>query len=382
MAKRIEDNQKKTKIPNFIKVIGRFIWKGPRKFLVSAIVAFVIISPIKRVLQNPDAFIYVIGDFNKEMVNDIYEKFDDRTILSDIECLGVNIKIRNINDGGDPDQVVKLSKKYADKYNTLMIIGHFYSSQTAKALPNYMEALPQIPVILTTETNPNLIHNHYDYKIKLEDYVPIFGLSPDDDNQAEIAANKAHSLGCENFWVIQDINNKVYSNYLTTAFIKKVHEKPQKQVLLRTDNSYIPSIEILEKLDINCVYFAGDWLPGLILVNQINAIYNKRDRPKIILSDGCANIKLINHIIKEEYDNVFLTHPLSMQDFKNPAVGNKYFGEKAAIYVRKMIESAKGNDEVIKWWEKWMGINRVSNVRKAVKEAMFKKFEDDDNKHR
>ncbi len=59
-------------------------------------------------------------------------------------------------------------------------VGHVLSSTTKAALPIYMKTDPQIPVILTTETNPQILPARDDP----DQEFPVFRLSPTDDDQA------------------------------------------------------------------------------------------------------------------------------------------------------------------------------------------------------
>ena len=96
---------------------------------------------------------------------------------------GVPVKFEEIDDAGDPALARTIANSLASKPETLMVVGHVSSSNHEEALPVYMNAEPQIPVILTTETNPHILPASADP----DEEFPVFRLSPTDDDQAKSA---------------------------------------------------------------------------------------------------------------------------------------------------------------------------------------------------
>lgn len=67
---------------------------------------------------------------------------------------GKFVKIETPDDKAGPDTAAQIAKELVAKEDTLMVIGHVFSTQTKAGLPHYLAAKPRIPVILMTETNP------------------------------------------------------------------------------------------------------------------------------------------------------------------------------------------------------------------------------------
>ena len=359
----------------FIKKYLKWV-AGP---LIIGITSFLIINPILKQLSGPDIYnIYVVGDFkNEKSSRDIRDEFIGEPYVMDID--GVKIYKKALNDNGDPADAKRISERLAKKDNTLMIVGHMLSSTTKAALTAYNNCDPQIPVILTTETNPNLIPNNKE--IKFKDYVPIYGLSPDDNNQAKIAAGHATRIKEDtNFWVVQDNKNKVYSNYLAVNFIEEVQKRVDKKVMLLTDNNSIPPFGTIKKLKIDCIFFAGTWQNALILINQVNAIYEDEiKKPKIILSDWCVDDKLIDQG-KDAVRGVYLTQQMKRKDFEEKGEWG-FYGKRAAKIVERILNDARNNIKKGRL-KKWLGIHRVEDARKAIKKSMFKMFYKNGTKYR
>lgn len=358
----------KKKFLSFCKKI--FIWVAGA--LILTIITVAIFKPLEKLFRGPkEYYIYIVSNFTDETAKNIRDKFEG-TFDTTLEIDGVEIVTKRENDYGDPSKAQTIASDIAERDNTLMVVGHFYSNTTAKALPEYMSADPQIPVILTTETNPHLLPSNNYNNIPLKEYQPIYCLSPDDYNQAKTAAEHATSeKENQNFWVVQDVDNKVYSNFLSINFIEKVQEKKDKKVLLLTDNTLILSAETLKAFEIDCIFFAGHWRNALILIHQINTIYKNITKPKIILSDGCVDNRLIKQG-KDAVEGVFLTHQKKQEYFRKEG-GWGIYGIDAAKVVKEIIRDTNATFKKGRL-KKWFGIHRVNDARNAIKNAMYKKF--------
>lgn len=350
--------------PNLIKYVR---WAaGP---LILGIISFIFVNPLLKHLSGPNEYIiYVVGNLGDKSSKDIEIEFISSPYELDID--GVKVLVKSKNDHGDPDKAREISERLANEDNTLMVVGHFLSSTTKAALPAYTSCKPPIPVILTTETNPTLIPNNNKNKV-LKHYKPLYALSPDDNNQAKIAAE--HAIKIDNgthFWVVLDNSNKVYSSYLAMNFIQEIQKKVDKKVMLLTDINSVPPIATIKKLKIDCLFFAGEWQNALILTNQVNAIYEDEvKKPKIILSDYCVDDRLIRQG-KDAVKGIYLTHQMKRKDFEKRG-GWGYYGKKAAKIVEKILNHARNNVQK-KSFGKWLGINRVEDARRAIKKSMFK----------
>lgn len=359
---------KQNKLMDLIKKLLKWA-AGP---LIIGIISFIIIQPLVKEIRGVDKYyIYLVSDFqDEETSKNIRARFKEK-FKTGKKIDGVDIFIREEYDHFDPAKADKISAELAERDNTLLVVGHFYSNTTAAALPNYLGIEPKIPVILTTETNPNLLPPKTSESITPEKYCPVYCLSPDDSNQAKIAANHAtRKAENQNFWVVQDVQNKIYSNFLAINFIETVQQRKDKKVLLLTDNNLTPSVETIRALDINCIFFAGGWRNALILVNQINAIYKNKPKPEIILSDWCVENKLIEQG-QDGIEGIFLTFPLKEKDFRERGYG--LYGEEAADIVEKIIYEADANLNKGRLKE-WLGIHRVGDAREAIKKAMYAQF--------
>jgi branched-chain amino acid transport system substrate-binding protein len=319
---------------NAVRPVWKKIFRVLIKFvvlpIVSSVVAIVIVSRITNWWRGPDTYkIHVVSDFDDDLAKNIRDEFLKK-FGSDLKINGIKVEADSIKCG--LNDVKRVSGKLAKAKDTLMVVGHFYSSHSEAALPNYLEATPSIPVILTTETNPRIVPEEF-----TKGNCPIFRLSPTDNQQAETAAKFAiESAKCSTFWVVQDTENPVYSQYLSQEFADNV-QRMNKKVVLRTDTLTAPSSEICNALKIDCVFFAGQWTNALILVRQIRALWLGKPMPKIILSDWAVSRNLTSQG-GDDMEGVYLTHQLNADQYIK--YGYSLYGGDAASIVRELVYDA------------------------------------------
>ena len=205
-------------------------------------------------------------------------------------------------------------------------------------------------------------------------YYPVYHLSPTDEIQARKAVEFASSHDkATAFWVIQDVSNPVYSSYLTLEFIKNVHIKEGKQVLLLSDNLSPPSVETIRALNINCVYFAGPWYNALVMVRQVNTMFSQAERPIVILTDSAVDSAILKRG-KTDMEGVYLTHQMNANTFNEVKYG--LYGEDGAEIIKKLINEANENFSTYvdkKPIEIFLGIHSVKQARSAIIAVMKQK---------
>lgn len=386
----------------FIALLRRLLLKPLGKFVLiptlMAIIGIVVVGRITDWWKSPDSYyIYLVGDHvNNSAIAEIFKGFRDEKAcdrgdvtlreegidgVSAIMVKGVPIKVKCVDDQGDLAEVRRISADLAQRNDTLMVIGHAYSTSSKEALPNYLlQAQPAIPVILTTETNPHLIPS----KNSDGDYRPVFRLWPTDDEQATkfaqfVLDNRNQTNGSQVFWVVEDEQNPTYSKYLALEFIKKVQEN-KGQVVLWSTNMSVPPGETLNQLKINSVFFAGDWQNALILIRQIKRIFPPNKLPTILLSDQAVDPQLLTYGTNELKElNVYLAHPLKAAQFKDS--GFRLIGEDARLIIDMLLEDAHQHfaeeskaRSRFKYWSMLL-LNRrvVEDARAVLKSRMEKK---------
>src|SRR5581483_684557 len=227
--------------------VGAAVWAFVKKFIIPGLVGIVVsVGLLGRVTdwwRGPGAYkIYIVGDFRpsfqatKEVRQGFAEGGDPRTRID-----GVPLSIEQRDDSGDPARAAEVASELSGRDDTLLVVGHLVSTQTEAALPYYLrKAKPQVPVILVTETNPNLMPPG-----TTNERYPVLRLSPLDNKQAEQAADFAQRKGARNFWVVEDTSNPTYSRYLALEFIKQVQSRGNR-VLLWSNNMMVPSADTLK----------------------------------------------------------------------------------------------------------------------------------------
>lgn len=337
--------------------------------LVAGVISVLFIGRIIGLVSGPSAYqVYVIGALSDPQSAQIDERFGNQ--LSRIA--GVPVEVHRIDDLGDGDNAQRISMEVAARNDSLMVIGHMYSTQTQRALPAYLQAAdPPIPVILTTETNPAILPvNSSSVR-----YDPVFRLSPTDDSQAETAADFIGTHGGKNIWVVEDRINPVYSKYLARAFVEQIHRgKFSAKVVLWSTNYSIPPAYAISDLNVNWVFFAGDWHDGLVLVHQLKALKNPPSPISVLMTDWAVDDRLL----PEDSPNVriYLTHPLSADTYSAHHYGA--FGADAHAVVDQLLRDADQRFVELAGREggfgyrlrRLLGIRRVSDARRALSQAM------------
>jgi branched-chain amino acid transport system substrate-binding protein len=320
-----------------------------------------------------------------KQINDGFtKKFEARSQeLATFE--GAALKVAQEDDRGDPVRARQIAERIARQPDTLMVIGHASSGQSREALPVYLAAEPPIPVILTTETNPDLVPA----KVNKHKFRPVFRLLPTDKVQARVAADfiEEQADASKSIWVVQDlsgIGDHFYSSYLADEFVKDVPNGRTK-VVLWSNNLSFPSPRALADLNIGWVFFPGGWRPALVLIRELRRIYqvtNKDQMPKIFLSDASAEQQLIE-AGGSDVEDVYLTYPMKVEE---KGKDNKVYGENAARVIEGLIDDDNNSsdfDEVADQcrtigyhFRSIMGIRRVGDAR-CVLSALMQEAEED-----
>ncbi len=345
--------------------------------IIGGILSLVIVSRVTAWWRGPSSYkIYVVGDFSQTANTQIWDAFENN-FKKDLKIDGIPVKSEIVNYSRI-EEVEEISKRLTNSRETLMVVGHFFSTHTEIALPNYLNADPPIPVILTTETNPKLIPA----EIEEDDSCPIIRMSPTDKEQAETAAEFAiKNRKASIFWVIEDTENKVYSHYLAQEFINRIHEKGSKVVLWSTNLS-IPSSDVYKTLNIDCVFFAGYWTNALILIRQIRTFWPEKQIPTIILSDWSVDEELIKQGGKD-VEGIYLTHPLDAIQYNKHKYG--LYGKDAAEIIRQIISDNRNDfSQIVSKRKKiqyglkrLLNIHRVTDARLYINEKLKTAFEID-----
>ncbi len=341
--------------------------------LVTGLIAAVFTGRvINRIVQPLSYKIYMVGPLGEEATKQIWDAFSDKK--AELIRIGdVPLEVEAIDDLGDPVNAERISLSLAARNDTLMVVGHIYSTQTKAALPAYLEkATPPIPVILTTETNPNLLPP----KTSPGTYYPVFRLSPTDDEQALTAAQLTIDQGTKACWVIEDTSNPIYSTYLANQFVEQV-QKRSMRVLLWSTNLTIPSVDAIQALRIDRVFFAGEWSSALVLIRALKAMYpgSSQRVPGIILSDWSVNERLLEHG-GDDAEGVYLVHPMTARAFTDGHFG--LYGRDAFRLVKQLVEDAdvrfeelaSKEDEIGYVVRRSLGLRRVKDARNALISVM------------
>jgi branched-chain amino acid transport system substrate-binding protein len=348
---------------------------------VAAVVTLVIGARVSNFFGGPDAYkIYVAGKLDSgDELKELFDAIPDEP-KEDLTIDTKPIKIEKQDDKGDPHYAEQIAGDISRKDDALLVVGHVFSTSTKAALPYYLGgprqgADPPIPVILTTETNPDLLPP------KVSDGLcpPAMRLSPTDDEQARTAAIFGSSLA-SNFWVVADVDNAVYSQYLTSQFISQVNKQKKQHVVLSSTDQSVPPLDALKALKIDGVFFAGEWSDALILIRQINTFKSAGAFPRgpaVILSDAAVDKSLLDNG-GSDVNGVFLTHQLTAAEYQDASKGYAKYGHDAYNLAARMIQQAdkefakrRQSHGWLSYWFKFaLKMHRASDARAVLDEVI------------
>ena len=352
-----------------------FVRRNAWKFIAVPLVIFSVELTYDRILdwlQGPTEYrIYLVGALQDPTTMQIHDGFRDHWERSSQQLDGVPVTILARNDGDDLGEVERVANTIAQSEDILVVIGHGSSSNSKTALVEYMAQTPMIPVLLLTETNPDLMPRICDSS---PDPCPVLRLAPTDEDQAKTAVEFALANGWKNFAVIRDSQNPVYSTYLSNEIVKEMH-RSNGSVLLWTTDSSVSSPLYFERLELDCVFYVGDHHKALVLIRQIKQHYNRVgfQSPRFILSDSAADVEL-PRLGGDMLDGVYLTHPRSANEIGDPSVGFRALGRDTAWLLDRLLgranEILSGESGISATLKRWLSIRSAESARQALAQSM------------
>ncbi len=302
--------------------------------LMALLLAFVTILIIQKsvdYLSGPSSYrIYVVGESEPDELRTAL--VEECSIEHELDGRPVEFVHKN-HIAGDARHT---AEDVAEQNDTLMVIGHFTSTASSQALPVYLAQTPEVPVLLTVETNPTLT-NFGEGAAR-----PVVQLWPDDDEQVETAVHVALQHG-NRFWVVHDsTTNPVYSNYLANAFTTHVLSQG-KRVVLRSDNRDLPSPQTLREYQIDVVFFPGGWEDALMLIHTVQDTWGEDPHvstPKVLLTDAAADEQhRLGNVGQRQVAGTFVTHPVSASTYMDRGVQAEV-AANACERVQHMVQEA------------------------------------------
>jgi ABC-type branched-subunit amino acid transport system substrate-binding protein len=340
--------------------------------LIGSLIGIVIISRLTGIFTGPDNYvIYFVGPLGGDTS---LLKMENTFRAAPAHSLnGVPVKFEELDDSGDPAIAHSIAAQLAKRNNTLLVVGHVLSSTTKEALPIYMNANPPIPVILTTETNPQILPSSTDPD---QEY-PVFRLSPTDDDQAKCAFEFARKQHGTKFWVVEDAGNAVYSRYLAEKFLEEAQNN-RTAVLLFSSIMNLPSAQTVDHLGTEWVFLAGDWRSALTLIRETRAS-GMSGKVRFILSDSSATQELLDNG-GPEVEGVYLMHQLKASVFRSNNQGYGVYASYALEIIDRLLKKADQRFSELARQEvgaaylmrKLLQVHRVSDARAVLDKCMIR----------
>ncbi len=365
--------------------------------LITAVIVGRATNLINPLFNGPEEYkVYVVGG-NANRSEDFAAHFWDtfESSWSDVKIHGKPVTTEYKEDRWNEETAAEIARKISSSKDAIMVVGHFSSSTSKVALKAYMNADPPIPVLLTTETNPDLIPEELRSNHEIVKKLPIYRLWPTDIQQANSIAKYSAASKSENVWVVEDHwTNPLYSHFLAEQVVAGLQSQKLLgvNVVLWSLNENLLSKQTLLDLGIDSIIFVGVATNALIFVSQINQLYCKDKgqpdcpgKPKMFLTDAALELEVIQNSISA-FEGIYFTHPelvtcKPIGENKNSTTLLRidYIAGDAALIAKQIIKEA---EKYIKppLYRKILGIQSVEDIRKAIIVAMNNsKFQDEDN---
>ena len=205
--------------------------------------------------------------------------------------------------------------------------------------------------------------------------MPVFRLSPTDEDQARVGAAFVLSKKAKAIWVAESGDNPVYSNFLATRFIDEIEKQSNGscRVVLWSKKVDDIAIRAVEQFGIDWVFLAGDWRTGMVLSRQLEGI-KKSHAVSVLLSDSAMDPELAAAATQSAAP-IYVMFPLAARNFKT---AYKVYAADAATVVRSLIAEAnrdferyaKEGNEVKRGFHRLLGLKRASDARNAIATVM------------
>jgi len=349
-----------------------WLLENKRELLVAlalAIVCAIAIEIGKGGWHGPETYkIYLVGDQGNPEINAVYKPFLDLAAHIRLEINGVPVEVKVKNDLGSPKTAVEIAKELRDQPDTLLIIGSVRTQETKEALPYYMDAIPQIPVITTTESDDDLLGSCLD--CDEQEYVPLLQLSPTNRIQAESAIRYAKERGRKRFLLVSEENsqNPSYSTNLVSDFRTAIQTYAGQGLILvgEVHMGQPPTLESLKLAKPDCVLYAGESGTAHALADAL-ADYRKdpgvHAEMTLILSDASVMPGLKDDSMNE-FKSVFYTFASDAAFYRRNV---NVFGEDAFAIVSQLLATDDGTSEdLMERLRKFVGMRRVGDARKDI----------------
>lgn len=377
---------------------------------LGTLIALMVIGPLAAWVggwfTGPNSYrIYFVGDLKQNGVLDSWWGIKDA--LSDEQIDGVKVEMVSVD--ASPDDAEKVSKIIVGKEDTILVVGHFSSTASSRALNQYMLADPPIPVILPIESNPDL-----DVRDNSRTYSPLIRLVPTDDLQAEEAVNFVEEFGAKRIWVIEDTQlNPKYTQYIAAEFIKLIQDRYDRkrylanceerarsvsydctttkkwasnhfraEVVLRTNLLNPPPLNLVQSLDIDFVFFAGQEENCLLATSELaNFFKDLPKKPNLLAAKGCE--RRLDKFPNSKIEGTYTINYVPPSDFYDPAYPSRP-GKEAGLILKQIFDRVRQSRSSIKgivdtglpsafrYIFKWRS---ASDVRLALASEMQKSIE-------
>lgn len=355
--------------------VGRFV----AQHVVLSLLIGVLTTYLVVYLSGPSEYVvYVVGDFSSDnqIAADVWRGLQDTCADRKLRIDGRSEVFETLNDQGEPERARRLAESLVASDNALMVIGHMLTQQSIAALPIYLGTEPPLPVLLTTETHPDILP-----PLPVDrSFHPVFRLSPDDEQQAEEMFHLAKRVRARRYWIAEDSANAVYSEFLAQQLDGRI-VGAGGEVMLRTPSILSPDQGYWEaffalatgsKLQVDALLYAGAWSDAVHALQQLQRL--QPDSLVAVLGDLAAHRKLLD-LDDSISGKIFLTHPLRAAVFEEE--GYAPFGHDACLILQRLLVDVRQTRTFRgdRWSQmaRMLRLTKVEDARESLAEMMERK---------
>jgi hypothetical protein len=286
----------------------------------------------------------------------------------------VQVKVVPLEED-DIEAGTREAKKLVDGSDTLLVIGHLPSPLIEDSLFTYFHADPPVPFLATTASDEDLLVKcRHNARSCFQDgwFAPLLQLSPTNKEQGRAAIRFATQHDLRKFLIVseKDYNTDSYSKDLIQAYHDAIDEFNRERqedgdiagVVGKYKLDQLPSKDVLEKSDPDCVLYAGDLEAAHGLLNALPGL-----KSLVILSDSTLASRLSDNALKD-FTLVRFTYQTDAVDYNDHT--NIYGRDAYAIAQQLIGDLDKRGGDFRFWLKSLLHLHSVKDARRNLVHIM------------
>lgn len=373
------------------QIAKRWIAEHSREIIWAWIFAILAGYAIAVYLEEPKPYtVYVVvdKDTNQETLASMFSGRDLK--IGKFRDVPVQLQLETLSDT-DKETARKKAEDLVNRSDTLLVIEHGRSQHVESALPVYLSARPQVPLITTVASDDDLLKQCTDScydngwfspqrKFPPLDgglFVPLLQLSPTNHIEGRSAVQFATQYNKRRFLIVlgSDQRNQSYTDSMKKAYSDAIEEFKAEVVGIRQMDN-LPTKDDLNSLKPDCVLYAGRVGEAQTLFNRLTRIQDPNRELLMIFSDSVVESRgLDRDLAAFEADNaasklvrarvpVLFTYQTDAADYN--AHQNAYVTDAFSIATELVSDLDQRGGDFLFWAKALLHLHNAEDARRNL----------------